>query len=99
MHADTAAIEHAGQLLAGSAADLSDLAATLPAVADSAPALFGPIADALIAALRASVADTARAVGQLGEHLSAAGSTAVSAAENYVDSERHVGQTLSTLGV
>ncbi|MBI3224744.1 MAG: hypothetical protein HYZ39_06765 [Mycolicibacterium cosmeticum] len=99
MHADTAAIEHAGRVLAGSAADLSDLAAALPAVTDSAPALFGPIADALIAALRASVADTTRAVGQLGEHLSTAGSTAVHAAENYTDSERRVGQTLSTQGV
>lgn len=99
MHADTTAIEHAGKVLAGSAADLGDLATVLPAVTDSAPALFGPIADALIAALRASVADTARAVAQLGEHLCTAGATAVHAAENYTDSERHVGQALSTLGV
>jgi hypothetical protein len=98
MHADTAAIAHAGRTLAGTAVELTGLAAALPAVADAAPALFGPIADALVTALREAVADTTHVVAQLGDHLAVAGATAGHAAVAYRDSEHHVGQSLSSFG-
>ncbi|MHA3023327.1 hypothetical protein ACXPWS_24060 [Mycobacterium sp. BMJ-28] len=98
MHADTAAIEHAGTLLTGSAAELSALAGALPVVVDSAPALFGPIAEALITALRAAVADTAATVTDLGAQLSLAGGAAGRSAVSYRDTEHHVGQSISAIG-
>jgi hypothetical protein len=98
MHADTAAIEHTGTALAGTAAELGALAAALPAVTDSAPALFGPVADALVAALRSAVADTTRAVTELGARLTAAGENAGRSAAAYREAERSVGQSISSLG-
>lgn len=98
MHADTAAIDRTGFALGGIAAELGALAATLPAAADSAPALFGPVADALVAALRAAVADTTQAVTELGAQLGLAEQTAGRVAVSYRDAEHHVGQSISTLG-
>lgn len=98
MHAHTPAIEHAGNVLAGSADHLAALAATLPQVADSAPALFGPIADTLVAALRDAVADTTLAVARLGENLSIVGTTAGHIAGAYADAEHRVGQSISAIG-
>ncbi|MCX2711043.1 hypothetical protein [Mycolicibacterium sp. J2] len=98
MHADTAAIDRTGSVLGGIAAELGALAAALPAAADSAPALFGPVADALVAALRAAVADTTRAVTELGSQLGLAELTAGRIAVSYRDAEHHVEQSISTLG-
>ncbi|GAS99092.1 NAD-dependent epimerase/dehydratase [Mycolicibacterium canariasense] len=98
MHADTAAIERTGFALGGIAAELGALAAALPAVTDSAPVLFGPVADALVAALREAVADTTRAVTELGSQLGLAEQTAGRIAVSYRDTEHHVGQAISALG-
>lgn len=98
MRADTAAIEHAGTALATCSAEVRALATTLPAIIDPLPALLGPVAGALVAALREALTHTTHTVTELGTHLALAGETAGRTAVSYRDAEHHAGQSISTVG-